>query len=152
MASNAIEVRIRGREQVIRSLRELPKNVRGRVVRQAVREGMKAMKGYVSANMPVDTGVARGALVVRASRLQKRGRVFLEVRYDTDKIYESFSTYFYPTTIEYGSAKLHRAPVAPMRRAFDAHARSIRRAVTGEIARGVDREAAREAARSRVVR
>ncbi len=137
-----VSVTVSGDKAVIRALEALPKRVRNKVVRQAVRKGMKLMKERVAANMPVDTGIARSSLVVRVSKMQKRGVVMLDVLYDTEKLARSFTEHFYPATIEYGAVSQNRKPVAPMRRAFDEEAQSIKDAAMREIAAGAEREAA----------
>jgi hypothetical protein len=107
-----------------KALDGLGEQVRTRALKKGLRAGGQVLLHGVRRRMPVDTGTARDALHLKAWSNRRRGKVGILVLYDTDRVLANSPPYqgdprgafFYPAVIEYGSVKLHRKPVAPMRR------------------------------------
>jgi HK97 gp10 family phage protein len=131
---------ITGVREIDRKLRLLEPRVQKKVVRQAMRAGLKILQAEVKVQVPVRTGLTRSAVQIRALRARKRGSVSLEVRISGKKeglIVErkSGKRVFYPAVVEYG-----REGVAPdpfMRRSFEAKGEQAKDAALYKLLQGV---------------
>lgn len=141
-------VTITGDDAIVKALDKLPARVRRKVVSQSLRKASKALATQARAIYPKDTGEAKRAIAVRVAPSKVRANVKLIVVFKTTKVTENArNKFFYPAVIEYGSPAANRAPVAPMRRTYDAHGRAVAATATREIADGIDRETAAIAAK-----
>jgi HK97 gp10 family phage protein len=137
---------ITGIRDIDRRLRTLLPRLQKKVLRQAMRKGLKVVQAEVKAEVPVETGLTRSAVQVRAVKSKRRGSIALEVRISGKvpglvKTYGGDKRAFYPAVVEYG-----RKGVAPnpfMRRAFTAKGEAARQVTIEDIRMGVEREASR---------
>ena len=103
-----------------------------------MRKGLKIVASEVKMTAPVDTGLTRSAVEVRAVRQKRRDRVSLEVRISgkTQGLIvhpKSGKPVFYPAVVEYKHNPF-------MRRAFDATATTARNVTIQAIRLGVEIE------------
>jgi Bacteriophage HK97-gp10, putative tail-component len=125
--AKGVEVEIFGVPEVTRFLKQLEPKIRRKCIRQAIRAGLKVIQAGVKERMPRDTGTAIRATIVRVWKSKRRGTIAMEVRFDTDEVLANSPPYkgdprghfFYIATIEWGSEKIDREPVAPCRRTYD---------------------------------
>lgn len=115
---------------------------RKKLIARGLRAGAKVLKDGVAMRLPVDTGVARDSLYLKAWSSRRTYKMGIKVLYDTDKIkaHSPISAkypdgFFYPATIEYGSQALNRVPIAPMRRTEEGDGPATVAAVVGMIER-----------------
>lgn len=144
MASAKQIVIITGIKAIDKKLKLLAPKVQKKVVRQAMRKGLKIVQAEVKAQVPVDTGTAKKAVKVRATRRRKRGTIELEVvikavQGETIKTGSGGERWFYPAIVEYGHAKT--APNPFMRRAYEASGEPARQVTMRSLLEGVEREA-----------
>jgi HK97 gp10 family phage protein len=135
---------VTGVKELDRALAKLEPAVRRKVVRQAMRKGLKVMADAVKAEAPVDTGTLKDAVKVRAVKQRRRGAIELEVRILADDntkktSAETGQTVFYPAVVEYGTA--HAPPNPFMRRAYEAKGEAARQATLKAVIEGIEREA-----------
>jgi hypothetical protein len=159
-------ITVKGDKAVVKAFQALPKKVRNQVAKPIVRREAKAIAAAAKANMPADSGVARKSITVRIRKKKKRGTVFDNVIFKADKIRENSwqrkratkqaaasdsadpkpepepEGHFYPATIEYGSVKLGRPAVAPLRRAYDSEGPAAAKRTERDLAGGVEKAAA----------
>lgn len=140
MPTSAV-ITIKGHPILNRKLKMLPIAIQKKVLRQSMRAGLKIVQQGVKAEVPVDTGLTRRNVAVRAVKRKKRGSIELEVRIKAEKglkkLYAGGQSVFYPAVVQYG-----RAGVAPnpfMTRAFQATASRARRVTIQALKAGVDR-------------
>jgi HK97 gp10 family phage protein len=101
----------------------------------------------VKDQVPIDTGLTRESVKVRAVKARKRGVIALDVRIaaSTAGLKKTSTTtgdtVFYPAVVEYGRAGVPPDPF--MRRAFQAAGKSARNAALDEIRSGIEKEARR---------
>src|SRR5262249_55581126 len=105
MPSNSITVVVTGVKRIDRRLRLLPLKVQKKVLRKAMRDGLKVVQSEVKAEVPVDKGITKRNVVVRAVARRKRGVVELEVRVNpnaqTKKTSKAGKTTFYPAVVQF---------------------------------------------------
>jgi cell division protein YceG involved in septum cleavage len=141
-------VKLHGQAELTRRLNALPEKVMKKVLSPAVRAGAKAIAEGVKQYMPTDSGAARRAITVRAAKRSRKKQVKSLVLFKTDKVRAASRKksapegFFYPAVLEYGSRKLGRMPVAPMRRGGQSRRDEADRAITDTIRQGIRREAA----------
>lgn len=93
------QITISGDKELIRSLRALPKLVARRCLRQAMRPAMKIVQSDAKNNAPVDTGLTKKAIKVRAI---KRSSKFIGIDVTLGEgDYKGKS--FYGAFVEYGT-------------------------------------------------
>lgn len=141
-----IAVVITGIKRLDRRLRTLEPRVQKKVLRRAMRSGMKVVAEAVKAEAPVDTGTMKGAVKVRAVKRRRRGSIELEVRILADESTRRTSaktgkTVFYPAVVQYGTDK--RPANAFMTRAYVRSGERARQTTLRELRDGVEREASR---------
>lgn len=142
----AVTVIVTGLKRIDRKLARLPLRVQKSVARKAMRAGMKVVQAEVKAEAPVESGITRRNVVVRAVKSRKRGRIEIEVRVNpikgqTIKASKSGKSVFYPATVQYG-----RKGVAPnpfMTRAYAQSGKTAQDVTLQALLDGVNREAAK---------
>jgi HK97 gp10 family phage protein len=143
-----VKVVVTGLRKIDRKLAQLPYKVQGKVVRPAIRAGMKVMAAGLKAEVPVDTGLTRKMVKVRAtpkSKIKKGNRsttISMETYIAADgglkKTSKGGKTVFYPAIVEYGSR--NHAPNPFGHRAFSKYGNSARRTTVDLLKDGVNRE------------
>jgi HK97 gp10 family phage protein len=68
MAGRQVVLKLEGFDALKKAFRELEPKVAKKVIRKAVRDGMKTVQSAAKANAPVDTGRGRRKIRVRASK------------------------------------------------------------------------------------
>lgn len=147
MAAKA-RVVVTGLAKIDKKLARLPFRVQGKVVRQSMRAGMKVMAAAVKAEVPVDTGLTRANVKVRATpkkRIKKGQRsstismeVVVEANPGLVKHTKGGKRYFYPAVVEYG-ARNH--PANPFgHRAFSRRGEAARQRTIATLKDGTNRE------------
>jgi HK97 gp10 family phage protein len=141
-----VSVVVTGIKDIDRKLKFLPGRIQKKVLRQAMREGLKVMAAEVKAQVPVDTGLTKKNVRVRAVKKKRRDEIQLEVRVGGDEeLYKTSAktgtTVFYPALVEYGRKNVPPNPF--MRRAFEAKGEIARQVTIDEIRAGVESEASK---------
>lgn len=136
---------ITGVNRIDKKLNRLPTKLQKKVIRQAIRDGLKLVKAETVMQAPRDTGLTAKSVKVRALKGRQRGRIAMEVSISGKvpgliKTSESGERVFYPAVVEYG-AKDH-PPNPFMRRSFVAAGPTARELTMQKILNGVNREAA----------
>lgn len=151
MAAKGLVV-ITGIREIDRRLKRLEPAVQKKILRKAIRSGLKLVAEEVKARAPVDKGALRKGIKVRACRRRKRGAIELEVRIAaTDETKrtskKSGKTVFYPAIVEYGRNDKLSGSVPPnpfMRQAFEARGEAARQVTLAALLRGVEQESSRK--------
>lgn len=135
---------ITGIKELDKRLKTLEPRVQKKVLRQAMRAGLKILAAEVKAQVPVDTGATKSQVKVRAVKRRKRGTIELEVQIvATDQLKRTSSktgqTVFYPAIVEYGSPGRPANPF--MHRAYAAAGESARQETMVRLRAGIEREA-----------
>lgn len=132
---------VTGIGRIDRKLAQLPVKIRKKVVRQSIRGGMKLVLASARADVPVDTGLTRANVVLKATR-RKAGRIGMNVLVRSApglvKATGAGKRYFYPAVVEYGSRD--RAANPWMHRVFNRRADPARRQTIRLLEAGLDRE------------
>jgi len=133
---------ITGIKDIDRRLRTLEPRIQKKVVRQAMRRGMKLMADAVRSRVPIYTGLSRKAVKVRAVKKRKRSSIMIEVALSS-KIMGTVKpspkgAVFYPAVVEY---KKHPF----MRPAFQAKGEATRQYIINDLRFGIEREIAAKA-------
>lgn len=143
-----VKVVVTGIKDIDRRLRTLPLRLQKKVIRQAMRSGMKLMAQHVRQLAPVLTGTLRSNVVVRAGfkSRTRRGAVTIDARIDANDETKRTSaktgkTVFYPAIVEYGVKKRGIRPDDFMLRAFRAFGDAVRKLTIRLIRAGIEREA-----------
>lgn len=137
------DVKITGIKDIDRRLKMLGPRIAKKVVRKAIRDGMKVMASEVKSRAPVDKGIMRSAVKVRAVKSRKRGDIAIETTISGKvaalvKFTKAGKRVFYPAAVEYG--RRHESPNPFMRRAFAAKGEAVRNAAIQQIREGVEEE------------
>lgn len=141
-----VRINVTGVPSIDRKLRTLPDKVARKVLRQAIRKGLKPVRAEAQRLVPVDSGLTKRSIKVRAWPKRRRGQVALEVR-TADGDYQGET--FYAAFVEFGHFQGPRAaggrrtwvPERPfMRPAFDNKKRAARKVAIREIHAGIARE------------
>lgn len=139
-----VKVIVTGVGKIDRKLRKLPYRIQGKVVRPAMRAGLKLVRAEALTQVPVLTGATRAAIKVRAARKRKRGVIEYEVRIlaegDLKKKTRGGKSVFYPAVVQYGSEKQNIPPDPFLTRTYVASADAARRVTLRGLKAGVDRE------------
>ena len=126
---------ISGSRELARKLEELPKRVHRKVLSQAMRAAARVVQARAKALAPVDTGLLKRSLKIRAIRRNRRGNV--GVTLSTRAV--DFGPAFYGSFVEYGTRKLRGRRF--IKRAFDESKDAALAIAEGAIRVGVIREA-----------
>ena len=131
-------ITIQGDRALTRRLRKLVPRVQKKVIRQAMRAGIKIVAAEIKATAPVESGLTKRNVKVRALKSRRRGSIALEARiagkgtelYKTSK---DGKTVFYPAIVEH----LRHF----MKRAFHSKGEKARETTMDAIRAGILREA-----------
>lgn len=91
-------IELKGAKELADLLRNMDRKLAKKLFRKALREGAKVIQAAAQAKAPVDTGLTRSAIKVRAAKRQKRGRFGVAVQvgegdYRGETFYASFLEY-----------------------------------------------------------
>lgn len=158
MAKLKATVEVLGLEELKKSLHLLSKTGAKRAIRKAMRAGTNKMLAATKENAPVDTGLMKKSLVVRALK-RKRGRIGFRIGFKNvhELLAKSNNTtveeeakaklsshikgkkrHFYPAVVEYGSQNHEPNPF--MRSAFERHKDESKRTITEVAHREIEAE------------
>ncbi len=131
-----------GVEAIDKKLRKLSGAVGKKVVRRSMRKGMKIIAAATKSEVPVDTGLTKKSVQVRALK-RSRKRLGIEVRVSGKvpgliKTSAAGKRTFYPAVVEYGRKGVPGNPF--MRRAYSANAEHARQVTLADLKQGVDEE------------
>jgi HK97 gp10 family phage protein len=129
---------IRGVSEVDRALRELGPTIGRKVIRQAVRAGLRPMLATAKQMAPRQTGQVRRAIKLRAAARRRRGVIRLVIQIGSG---DFKGKTFYGAFREYGTKRMEGAHF--MERAFESGKDSARATTIREIRAGIEREASR---------
>lgn len=152
-------VAIENQDAIDRLLTDLGRTVERKIVRAAIRKGMKPMLAATKKAAPVDSGLLKKSLVIRSLK-QKRGRpIAVQIGFKNVAQIVERSTYgrgfgprdpakkkkrqFYPAVVEYGSKT--QSPHPYMRPAFDSTKDQSISTINKEVRLGIETWAARNA-------
>jgi HK97 gp10 family phage protein len=135
---------ITGIKRIDKKLKLLPQAVQKKIIRPAIREGLKLVKAEAAMRAAVDTGRMKKALKIVAYKKRKVGRIGMNLQISTSvpglvKHSKSGKRAFYPAVEEYG-ARDH-PPDPFMRPAFTGAGPSARDLTMQKILDGIEREA-----------
>lgn len=128
---------ITGIKEIDRKLKRLEPKVQKKVLRQSMRSGLKVMAAEVKSQVPVETGLTRSAVKVKAVKRKKRGSIELEVAVGSKPGLTKQSggkPVFYPAVVEYKHDPF-------MRRSFTAKGEEARQTTMRLLRDGIEREA-----------
>lgn len=126
---------ITGVPEIDRKLRTLEPRLQKKVVRQAMRAGMKLVESAARALAPRDSGQLAAGIKTRAARA-RRGTITIEVRVGEG---DFKGETFYGGFQEYGTK--HQPAHAFMKPAFETKGEAARDATLSELLAGILREA-----------
>jgi len=127
-----VKIEITGADDIIKALDELGSKVEKKILRQAMRKGLKPLLDEAKSRAPVDTGNLRDSLVIRAAKSRKRGTIALEVRPNERKF---DGEHYYPAQVEYGTSDTEPNPF--MAEAFSSAGETAKDVALDEIKRGI---------------
>ena len=135
---------VTGVADIDRKLRRLPGVLGRKVLVRSMRNGMKIVKSEAETQVPVDSGLTKENIKLRALK-RKRTRIGLEVRVGTApglvKTSAAGKRTFYPAVVEYGAKGRQANPF--MRRSYVAAGTPARDTTIHDIKVGLDREVTR---------
>jgi HK97 gp10 family phage protein len=133
---------VTGIKEIDRKLKELVPKIQRKVLRQAMRSGMKHVFQEALLRVRVLTGLLKKNIKLRAMK-RKRGRVGLLVQVKSDpglsKTSKDGKRYFYPASVEWGHGSVPPHPF--MRPAYDLKGPEARDTTLNELLAGTLREA-----------
>jgi hypothetical protein len=107
---------ITGIKRIDKKLKLLPQAVQKKIIRPAIREGLKLVKAEAAMRAAVDTGRMKKALKIVAYKKRKVGRIGMNLQISTSvpglvKHSKSGKRAFYPAVEEYGEQGSSPRPV-----------------------------------------
>lgn len=128
-----------GLPEVDRALKKLGVTVGNKVVKKAMRTGLKEItKPAVVRETPVDTGYMRTTIKIKTGkRSRKRNTFSMFVDYDSKKSRADTGKYYVPF-VEFGAKNRGRKPQHNMKRAFEATRDALRDRVQTLLREGVE--------------
>ncbi len=133
---------VTGIKEIDRKLKRLEPKVQKKVLRQSMRAGLKIVQTEMKSQAPVDRGITRKSVKVRALK-RSRKRIGMEVRVganpDLIAHWASGEPFFYPAGIEYGDKDHQPNPFG--RRAYTAKGEAAKNKTMIDMRDGVEREA-----------
>lgn len=131
---------ITGIRDIDRKLRTLEPRVQKKYVRQAIRAGLKTVATAVKSEAPVESGLTKSAVKVRAVKKRKRTSIELEVMIDSKTpgllVTRTASKAFYPSIVTYIRNNF-------MQRAFESSGESARQTAITHLRAGIEAEASK---------
>ncbi|OJW26900.1 MAG: hypothetical protein BGO49_21505 [Planctomycetales bacterium 71-10] len=130
---------VTGVEEIDRRMKTLVPRLQKKVIRQSMRKAMKIVAAATRARVPVDTGLLKASIKVRATKFKRRGRLGVEVRAGEG---DFKGDTFYGGMVEYGTKRMPPRPfMAP---AYDETKEQAKGVAMDEILAGIEREASRD--------
>jgi HK97 gp10 family phage protein len=133
---------VTGVKEIDRALKELEPKIQRKVLRQAMRSGMKLVMQDALMRVPVLTGLLKRNIKLRAMK-RSRNRVGLLVQIKSDpgfvKMSKAGVRYFTPAAVEFGHGTVPPHPF--MRPAYDLRGPEARDTTMHELLEGTLREA-----------
>lgn len=133
---------VTGIKEIDRALKELEPKIQRKVLRQAMRSGMKLVLQDALMRVPVLTGLLKKNIKLRAMK-RKRNRQGLQVQVRSDeglvKVSKAGTRYFIPAAVEFGHGTVPPHPF--MRPAYDLRGPEARDTTMHELLEGALREA-----------
>lgn len=153
-----MEVKFEGMEEVMKSLKQLPKNLQNRVLIDATREMGAEIALQARANVPVDEGALRDSIGLTRRKMRTKGLITFSVSPRTDVLRKglkaqdvekvtrvSKETGFKYTTwdnyggwVEFGNSKMPAHPY--LRPAYELKGENSIRVFTDYVAQRLDKE------------
>lgn len=153
-----MEVKFEGMEEVMKSLKQLPKNLQNRVLVDATREMGAEIALQARANVPVDEGALRDSIGLTRRKMRTKGLITFSVSPRTDVLRKglkaqdveevtrvSKETGFKYTTwdnyggwVEFGNSKMPAHPY--LRPAYELKGENSIRVFTDYVAQRLDKE------------
>jgi HK97 gp10 family phage protein len=132
-----VKIEVSGAQEIIKALDQLAPKAERKVLRQAMRKGLKPLLDAAKAEAPVDSGKLRNSLVIRAAKSRKRGAISLEVR-PNEKWWAG--DHYYPAQVEVGRPNLdnHMDPDPFLTRAFESTGEASKNVALQAIKAGID--------------
>lgn len=135
---------VTGIKRIDRMLKMLPMKVQKKIIRPAIRDGLKLVKSEMEMQVPVDTGLTKENIKIQAVKKRKVGRIAMLVQVSAKaaglvKTTKAGKRYFYPAVVEYGDKNTPANPFA--RRAYTGAGPSATSLTQQRILDGVNREA-----------
>ena len=138
MADNMIRItaQLKGVQEVQKAIKQFQPTLQKKLQRKATRKAGKPVLDTARARVPVMTGKLRKNLKLRSVK-RKRGSTVVGVSVKTPErhvlgISES-DPYYYPSVIEYGSAKRNISPRPYLRPALDQNKNNVRQIYASEL-------------------
>lgn len=137
---------ITGIKQIDRRLKLLPLKVQKKIIRPAIRDGLKLVKAEMAVQAPVDTGLMKKSIKIKAVAKRKVGRIAMLVQISGKvaglvKTSKSGKRTFYPAAVEWGSRDHPPNPFG--RRAYTGAGPAARDLAMQKILDGTLREASK---------
>ncbi len=133
---------VTGIKEIDKKLKRLEPKVQKKVLRQSMRAGLKIVQTEMKSQIPVDKGLARKNIKVRALK-RSRKRIGMEVRVAAAPglvvTSASGKRFFYPAGIEYGDSEHQPNPFG--RRSYAAKGEAARNTTMVMMRDGMEREA-----------
>lgn len=131
---------ITGIKDVDKRLKRLEPKIQKKVIRQAMRGGLKTLAALLRSEAPVDTGATKAGIKVRAVKSRRRGTIAMEVRIQESPETKRTSgktgeTVWYPAILEHLTHW--------MARVFDNHGERVRQETLDRLRKGIEDEAGR---------
>lgn len=133
---------VTGIREIDRALKELEPKIQRKVLRQAMRSGMKLVLQDALMRVPVLTGLLKKNVKLRAmKRSRNRQGLLVQVKSDEGfvKVSKAGMRYWYPASVEFGHGTVPPHPF--MRPAYDLRGPEARDTTMRELLEGSLREA-----------
>jgi HK97 gp10 family phage protein len=140
----AVRIFITGIKRIDKRLKLLPMKLQKKIIRQAIRDGLKIVRAEMEMQVPVDTGLTKENIEIKAFKKRKTGRVGMNVQISGKaaglvKHTKAGKRFFYPAVVEYGSKNHPPNPFG--RRTFTGAGPAARDLTMQKILDGIEREA-----------
>jgi HK97 gp10 family phage protein len=119
-----------------RKLAKIPGIVQRKIARKAMRDGMKVMADEVRRQAPVDTGLTKANVKVRAAKKRRRGDIEIDVKISGNPgLYKTYAggtkQVFYPAAVTFGNSTTRANPF--MQRSFASRGNDCKNITIAEI-------------------
>lgn len=141
----SVDVLFQGFDELKRAFLGMPEVLQKKIMRGPLRVGEKLIQQEAMRRAPVDTGLMRDSMIVRALK-RSRVRYGYKLMYRTlptvpsdvhgvglAKVTKAGKRHFYPAVIEYGATKGNHPPMPFLRPAFDAKKDEVVALVGGAV-------------------
>ncbi len=124
-------VQITGDKQLEKVFDQFEVNLRKKIARKAIRKAAKPVRDTAIARAPVDTGLLKKSIKVRAMKRSRKNKHTVAVRVVTGEGFFKGEA-FYGGFLEYGTTRMRARPF--MRPAHDENKNTVRQVFQTEIA------------------